>query len=199
MIAGLGYLVIHDQQSLKQSLSQPLTQSPNQPLTQSPNDHQITKSPNHQITLSDLSVPLAISLLERRAILPLVEFAVAVAVVVVVVALTIAFGSDGIESVAVAGVVAAGVEAIAITDLRCVVVVAAARDDDPRILIDRTLIDRAAVDAAIVAAVATHHAVVALAVAGLEALSECVPIEFAIAFTAVIPVVGVAELAVPLG
>ena len=85
------------------------------PIKQSLDDHPITK---HRSLDSARSVPLAVSLFERRAIVALVEVAIAVAVVVVVVAVTVALGPDRVEAVAVARVVAPGVESVAVADLR---------------------------------------------------------------------------------
>src|SRR5262245_9982413 len=157
---------------------------------------QLANSPIRDLAncaLSDLAVSLSVSLFERRAIVAFVELAIAVPVVVVVVAVTVALRTDRIEAVAVARVVAPGVESVAVADLRRIVAVAAARCDDSRVPIDRTAVDAATV------AVRARDTVVALTVADLESLTVMLPVERPVAVAPAIPVVCVAELAVPLG
>src|SRR5438105_2490173 len=115
-----------------------------------------------------LSVPLAVTLFERRAVFAFVGVAIAVAAVVVVIALTIPLRADRVEAFTVSCVAASGVEAVAVAVRRSRRSVAAAsRNDDTRILIDRRGIDA---PAGAVAAIGARDSIEAFTVADLESL-----------------------------
>src|SRR5439155_24493342 len=154
--------------------------------------------PTHQThrLASVFAVARLIALLERRAVLALVLVPRAVPAVVIVVAFAIPLRADRIVALAVARVVAAGVQSIAIAVLRrdAAVPVAAARDGRTltRISVRRV---RARVTR-IIRSVRARHAVERFAVSGLEAPPECALVLVAIHVAATIAPVGVAVLAI---
>ena len=77
-------------------------------------NYQITNLTLYQCSAARSAVSLAVSLLERRAIFALVVVAGAVAAVVVVVAFAIPLRPDRVEAVAIARVVAAGLDPVAV-------------------------------------------------------------------------------------